>query len=348
MRRASVVSEDPPKVRAQFFYNSALPIDDPLSPVPLPSSNSTGPSRFPPRPFSVFDNTALEATWQKLQALEPGAKRLEITRSSNKDMSTVEKLTNFVRTAVQEKRTHKKSKSNLGAMGQNERSRSRKSLEEPATVTGTAAIAENPEEQHQHHAQKFGDPHLMLCDDPSHIPFDEAMPVSPNEIGNDEFESGMPKKRHRSPFRRKEKAEKVKTKEDASPRRRLSMHKKKPAAEPYGSSPLERDTTGTPFLRVPSRRGKSRSRSSDNEVDPTFSDEARSLSDVESKRGSRPASIRENSSEHSSIRGTESEDYPKAHRSYRGKRKEQPEASVAVGVSRLHLVKMPDLKVRVI
>ena len=346
MRRASVVSEDPPKVRAQFFYNSALPIDDPLSPVPLPSSSSTGPSKFPPRPFSVLDNTTLEETWQKLRALEPDAKRLETTRSSHEDTSTVENLTVIIRSATQDKRTHKKSKSNLGAMGQDEKSKTRTSLVEPATGTETATT--ETEEQHRKHPQKIGDPHLMLCDDPSHIPFDEAMPVSPDEIGNDEFESGVPRKRHRSPFRRKDKKEKAKKKEDTSPRRRLSVHKKKPAEEPYGSSPLERNTTGTPFLRVPIRRGKSRSRSSDHEDDPNFSDEARSISDVESRKESRPASIRENSSEHSSIRGTESEDHPKAHGYYRRKRKERPEASVAVGVSRLHVVKMPDLKVCVI
>ena len=66
-RRASELSDLPPPLRANFFYSSALPIDDPLSPVPPPSSSSrTGPSRVPPRPFSIFDNTALEEAWQTI------------------------------------------------------------------------------------------------------------------------------------------------------------------------------------------------------------------------------------------------------------------------------------------
>lgn len=66
-RRASELSDLPPPLRAHFFYSSALPIDDPLSPVPPPSSSSrTGPSRVPPRPFSIFDNTALEEAWQTI------------------------------------------------------------------------------------------------------------------------------------------------------------------------------------------------------------------------------------------------------------------------------------------
>lgn len=113
------------------------------------------------------------------------------------------------------------------------------------------------------------------------------------------------------------------------------MHKQKPAEESYGSSPLERDTTGTPFLRV-----------SDRHSDPYLNDDARSASEVKIKKGSRPASISDNSSEHSSFRGPQSEDHSKSHRSSRRKQKEYHQASVAVGVSRLHLVKMPELKVR--
>lgn len=348
MRRASVASYDPPKVRAQFFYNSALPIDDPLSPVPLPSSNSIGPSKFPPRPFSVFDNTALEETWQSLQALErAGEKRPETTRSSHKDTSTVDTLKKIVNSAAQEKRSGKKSKSNLSVRRQDEKSKSRTSLVAPISTAETAT-AETLEDQDRPQPQQVGDPHLMLCDDPSHVPFDETMPVSSDEIGNDEFESGISKKRHRSPFRRKDKVEKAKDKEDAKPRRRLSMQKKKPGEESYGSSPLERNTTGTPFIRVTSRRDKSQSHSSDHEADPSLSDDSkliRLVSDVGSKKGSRPASIRDNNSEHWSFRGPEPENDQKSHPSSRRKQKDEPQASVAVGVSRLHLVKMPDLKV---
>ena len=84
-----------------------------------------------------------------------------------------------------------------------------------------------------------GDPHLTICDNPDHIPFDHAMPVGTDEIGNEEFESGM-SRRHRSPFRKREKPSR-------------SSLKRKSKENIYGASPSERDTTGTPFLRVSER-----------------------------------------------------------------------------------------------
>lgn len=61
-------SPSPPKIRAQFFYVSLLPIDDPLSPLPPPSSGqNSGNERGPPQPFSARDNIALEEAWRELQ-----------------------------------------------------------------------------------------------------------------------------------------------------------------------------------------------------------------------------------------------------------------------------------------
>ncbi|KAL1955465.1 hypothetical protein VTO42DRAFT_8559 [Malbranchea cinnamomea] len=58
----------PPPVRAQFFYISPFPVDDPLSPLPTPSSSSaTSQAKLPPRPFSARDNIALEEAWQSLR-----------------------------------------------------------------------------------------------------------------------------------------------------------------------------------------------------------------------------------------------------------------------------------------
>lgn len=61
-------SLSPPKIRAQFFYASSLPIDDPLSPLPPPSGGqNSGNERAPPQPFSAKDNMALENAWRELQ-----------------------------------------------------------------------------------------------------------------------------------------------------------------------------------------------------------------------------------------------------------------------------------------
>lgn len=57
----------PPEIRSQFFYISSLPIDDPLAPLPPPASQGTGNERLPPTPFSARDNIALEEAWHDLR-----------------------------------------------------------------------------------------------------------------------------------------------------------------------------------------------------------------------------------------------------------------------------------------
>ncbi|RHZ63758.1 uncharacterized protein CDV56_105003 [Aspergillus thermomutatus] len=76
---------EPPKVRAQFFYTSSLPIDDPLSALPPPSSGQNAINeRAPPQPFSVKDNIALEEAWRNL-----GQTREERAAGSKKPPSIV-------------------------------------------------------------------------------------------------------------------------------------------------------------------------------------------------------------------------------------------------------------------
>ena len=56
-------SEPPPPVAVRFFYSSPLAIDDPLSPLPPPLTGATSTPKHPPRPFSAFDNVALNEAW---------------------------------------------------------------------------------------------------------------------------------------------------------------------------------------------------------------------------------------------------------------------------------------------
>lgn len=55
--------DDIPCIIAQYFYSSPLPIDDPLSVVPIPTGSDSKPTKVPPRPFSASDNNALEEAW---------------------------------------------------------------------------------------------------------------------------------------------------------------------------------------------------------------------------------------------------------------------------------------------
>jgi hypothetical protein len=57
----------PPEIRSHFFYVSSLPIDDPLAPLPPPTSGQASEDeRLPPKPFSARDNLALEKAWREL------------------------------------------------------------------------------------------------------------------------------------------------------------------------------------------------------------------------------------------------------------------------------------------
>jgi hypothetical protein len=60
--------DDMPELKAQFFYSSALPIDDPLTPVPSYMNSESWLTNYPPRPFSSGDNSALEEAWLGLSS----------------------------------------------------------------------------------------------------------------------------------------------------------------------------------------------------------------------------------------------------------------------------------------
>ena len=55
--------EAPPPITIRYFYTSPLAIDDPLSPLPPPLTASATGYRSAPRPFSLYDNSALENAW---------------------------------------------------------------------------------------------------------------------------------------------------------------------------------------------------------------------------------------------------------------------------------------------
>jgi hypothetical protein len=86
-RRASGPSDEskPPRINVRYFYTSPLAIDDPLSPVPLPVTGTATTSKQAPRPFSSFDNAALEKSWlevrQKLLKQAAAAKNEQGQRS---------------------------------------------------------------------------------------------------------------------------------------------------------------------------------------------------------------------------------------------------------------------------
>jgi hypothetical protein len=55
--------DDIPALKAQFFYASPLPIDDPLPAAPTPTGSDSKSIQHTARPFTAYDNSALEEAW---------------------------------------------------------------------------------------------------------------------------------------------------------------------------------------------------------------------------------------------------------------------------------------------
>jgi hypothetical protein len=60
-------TEAPPEIDVRYFYTSPLAIDDPLSPIPPPVTGSATGKKQPPRPFSEYDNDAINDAWLELR-----------------------------------------------------------------------------------------------------------------------------------------------------------------------------------------------------------------------------------------------------------------------------------------
>ncbi|KAF2667861.1 hypothetical protein BT63DRAFT_426713 [Microthyrium microscopicum] len=95
-----IIADPPPPIDVRYFYTSLLAIDDPLSPLP-PATTVTQPLlRQAPRPFSVFDNSALEKSWlQTREKLRQAAAESNNERQRSRAgtaSSTAHQLTNVL------------------------------------------------------------------------------------------------------------------------------------------------------------------------------------------------------------------------------------------------------------
>lgn len=67
MAHQQYLPDPPPPIYPRFFYYSPMPIDDPLSPLPPPTGSENTWVRQPPKPFSEYDNSALDKAWLELR-----------------------------------------------------------------------------------------------------------------------------------------------------------------------------------------------------------------------------------------------------------------------------------------
>ncbi|ETI20741.1 hypothetical protein G647_07083 [Cladophialophora carrionii CBS 160.54] len=276
----------PPTVRAQFFYVSSLPIDDPLSPLPPVSADKA--TDLPPQPFSVRDNAALEEAWQALH--RSGEDLNEEQRERRRNLATG--VFSFPRSRDVRGGMSRATASGASDSKASSRGRTKPSAKVPASSS-----------------------EVML----DHTPVDpqgESRPVNAEELRESSGAQQQPSKdsgrhrKHRSPFRHRHKG--GKKSRDASPNQHKldedGLSGAQPTADP-GSN-----ISGRPFARAPSERNISSSL-------PHGSGYANAdFSDAESTSRSRSAGRH----------GKDKED-------------EDEKAFVPVGVSKLHLVELPDL-----
>ena len=361
IRRASAVSELPPKITPRFFYSSALPIDDPLSPLPPPSSNPT-PSKVAPLPFSHHDNTALEEAWQSLnkeisrehthgfrckdEKLDPQkqdtkpADEEQVSSLAKEDGRGVAKIVKDVKN----KAISMARRDSAGAENPKEGETSKLSPVEaaPSIPLAEATVPSNE-------LRFKADPHVMLCDEPEHVPFDYEMPVGSEELGTGDEFGDTPGGRHHRIFRRMTRSQR---KQDKVEEKAAKKATKRQLAEQaaYGSSPSDRDTTGTPFIRasIPPTMSQSPAQGTHgHQSDSTDSASAEEDPVPSSTITAFPGFRSEDSEARKSESETQSRSDPKHHNFlFRQKKvKEIPKAYIPVGISRLHLVEMPDLQV---
>jgi len=351
-RRASSVAIDPPKISAQFFYQSAQVIDDPLAAVPPPSSGSAvKPSKVPPRPFSVHDNIALDQAWLNLPKLAEAQAQKQA--HPKEDALQRESMESELYAAS----IPPKAEAREGNANNPTRDTQKEKVLQNGKETEDRGVRDvrQPQTAHSHGEEPRG-ADLTLCDDSDHPPLQETIPVTADEIVQDEVESGIRKShRSRSFFRRKEKEEKPE--EDIvsskSLNKRLSRGRQEvdESAFALGKSP---DTTGTPFLRVSSRlrrlsKSPVRGTAQNAQVDGVDSPGK----DYRPKQSS-PLGVRSRFPNYHSSQDSQDEDPSgselgsgKCHSLFRGEEKlrETDCTRVTVGISRLHVVEMPGLKV---
>lgn len=220
-----------PHVKAQFFYVSSLPIDDPLSPLPPISADKA--VNLPPQPFSIRDNAALEEAWTTFQKEGVSNSRSGHARESSQNsrgISAFQKFRNVgsssgVRSPGSEGRGRDVSQgSNKWRRRKQQKSESQVMLDENQDSRATSP---NPVDADE-----------LQCEDPDH----QQRPL----------EESRSRHRRFSPFRLRSKSKEGKATKDPAPKSDIpELSTSVASATLAGTSS---DMSGRPFARAPSGR----------------------------------------------------------------------------------------------
>lgn len=305
-----------PKVRAQFFYTSSLPIDDPFSPLPPPSSSqSSWNERAPPQPFSARDNTTLENAWRELrQTWESGQSK------SHGGVPTRNKLITVPRRDIEVDRgTQAKSRDNVSVTG---------------SYGSSPYVSASLQGDHLSH------PKVRPSDEPGSVDLrskgawdgtrirsqgSEARDINPKNDLNHRKRPGSSHGYDPKTVKRKTSSSTHASLEDAD------------GGSLHGNPGRDVSISGSPFIRAPLSQPQTPSGRS---LESSSRDEDEDLHPEQQGRGStvpRPSALR------MSLRQEESSEDPLDYTEEPDEQKNQ--LMIPVGVSRLHLVELPNLKV---
>jgi hypothetical protein len=236
---AASTSEDAPRVKAQFFYVSALPIDDPLSPLPaISSAQTTGP----PQPFSARDNAALEEAWMGLQ--QGDEKNRDRSKKSGGEEAPRGRKGRLSGKSEEAVKVEAEKAAKQGKKNQNQ---------EEGYQTFSQTLRQNTQSGES-------DPTVLLGDYPEHHDRNVGViPVNARELARaKQVDAPVPKKKERSPkraFSKKSQELKTKAKSKKSPTRAGEMS----VADADDAEEEEEENCGEEADGVETKRSSSRS-----------------------------------------------------------------------------------------
>lgn len=326
--------DTPPDLRSQFFYISSVPIDDPLAPLPPASGQGSENERAPPKPFTAIDNLALETSWQKL------GKARQATGASESE-ARADPSTSHLGIAVPGRA------SELG-IGHNRKTASRRDGE--GLISSRSTLSNSPsfpdETPGRHLKSRSG---LPIGSEPR-IGSSTRRRVTP--FTSDDF-AEYPHRSDLNDRRKRERSSSLKEVQSSKRRSDSTLGDNDGAEDGQdetGSLRANRSRdvsiSGSPFIRAPISQSHSQFGSSVESL-PSKDGPQEWQSEV---RGSAP---NHGAPKPSGLRATVSldemtQDTSEENRDRRNSNKQDSDvkAKIPVGASRLHLVELPNLKVR--
>ncbi|KAI9731401.1 MAG: hypothetical protein M1834_005307 [Cirrosporium novae-zelandiae] len=310
-RPTSDASPLPPKVRAQFFYASDLPIDDPLSPVPPPTTSSSSRASVPPRAFAPWDSAALEEAWLGLKKDQNHTDKnnKQRRRESGIQRNRGIRITNAIRTGDEQN-----PRVSVSSVVRSKRA---------SIYSSSVGQRELPKDQK-----------VLLSDYAAHSAHDSSLPVDLRELNEAYSQAGLPgqsKRKHRESYH---------FKDDVG----FGMEKSKTSIGKDDDEEIKQQRKGK---QIP---GKRRKTIANIEIAEPSSFRSQGGGSSLSSENATPAMfrrmelIRPEPRLHYPEQDAESTKYDSPSTPQQDVEKDDgPKAYVPVGASRLHLVELPDL-----